>query len=70
MPAQRKPLVLPKIDKELDHLQLFQPMIDTNDTAYYLTATFLSKLLKPLTTNKFCLDDSFDVARKINNIPK
>ena len=25
-------------------------MIDTNDTAHYLIATFLAKLLKPLTT--------------------
>ena len=45
-------------------------MIDTNDTAHYLIATFLAKLLKPLTTKEVFFDDSFDVARKINNIPK
>ena len=27
-------------------------MIDTNDTAHYLIATFLAKLLKPLTTKE------------------
>ena len=45
-------------------------MIDTNDNAHYLTATFLAKLLKPLTINEFCLDYSFNVACKINNIPE
>ena len=63
---------LPKIDKELDHLQPFRPIIGTNDTALYLITTFLAKLLKPLTTKEFFFffDDSLDVARKINNIPK
>ena len=63
---------LPKIDKELDHLQPFRPIIGTNDTALYLITTFLAKLLKPLTTKDFFFffDDSLDVARKINNIPK
>ena len=31
MPTQLKPLILPKIDKELDYLQPFPSMIETND---------------------------------------
>ena len=48
----------------------FKEIIDTNGTAHYLTAKFLAKLLKSLTNNEFSLDDSFDVAQKIDNIPK
>ena len=70
MHAQLEFLILPKIDKELDYLQPFRPMIETNDTVHYSTATLFAKLLKPLTTNEFCLDDSFDVAGNIKSIYK
>ena len=61
---------LPKIHKEFDNLPPFRPIIDTTGTAHYFTAKFLANLLKPLTTNQFTFDDSFDAARQINNIPK
>ena len=69
-PRMLKPLVYIKIHKDFDNLTPFQSIIDTNVTKYYLTTKFLAKLLKPLTTNGFSLDGSFDAARKINNIPK
>ena len=61
---------LPKIHKEFDNLPPFRPIIDTTGTAHYFTAKFLANLLKPLTTNQFTFDDSFDATRKINIIPK
>ena len=61
---------LPKIHKQFDNLPSFWPIIDTTGSAHYLTAKFLANLLKPLTTNQFSFDDSFDAARKIKNIPK
>ena len=61
---------LPKIHKEFDNLPSFRPIIDTTGSAHYLTAKFLANLFKPLTTNHFTFDDSFDTAKKIKNIPK
>ena len=61
---------LPKIHKEFDNLPPFRPIIDTTGTTHSFTAKFLANLIKPLTTNQFTFDDSFDAARKINNIPK
>ena len=61
---------LPKIHKQFDNLPSFRPIIDNTGSAHYLTAKFLANLLKPLTTNQFTFDDSFDAARKIKNIPK
>ena len=48
----------------------FDRIIYTNGSEHYLLAKVLAKLLKTLTTNEISLDDSFDVAEKINNIPK
>ena len=61
---------LPKIYQQFDNLPSFRPIIDTAGSAHYLTAKFLANLLKPLTTNQFTFDDSFDAARKIKSIPK
>ena len=60
----------PKIHKQFDNLPSFLPIIDTTGSAHYLTAKLLANLLKPLTTNQFTFDDSFDAARKIKSIPK
>ena len=61
---------LPKIHKQFDNLPSFTPIIDTTGSTHYLTNKFLAKLLKPLTTNQFTFDDSFDAPKKTNNIPQ
>ena len=61
---------LPKIHKDFDILPPFRPIIDTTGMSHYLTAQFLANLLKPLTENQFTFKDSFDAARKIDQIPK
>ena len=61
---------LPKIHQQFNNLPSFRPIIDTTGSAHYLTAKFLANLFKPLTTNQFTFDDSFDTAKKIKNIPK
>lgn len=62
---------LPKIYKNFNKLvKTLIFIIETNGTAHYLTATFLVSLFKPLTINQFTFDDSFDAARKINNISR
>ena len=64
-----KAIGLPKIHKQFDNLRSFRPIIDTTGSANYLTATFLANILKPLTTNQFTFDDSFDAAKKLKSIP-
>ena len=61
---------LPNIHKQFNNLPSFRPITDTAGSAHYLIANFLANLLKPLTTNQFTFDDSFDAARKIKKIPK
>ena len=61
---------LPKIHKDFDILPPFRPIIDTTGTPHYLTAQFFANLLKSLTENQFTFKDSFDAARKIDQIPK
>ena len=61
---------LPKIHKQFDNLPSFRPIIDTPGSAHYLTAKFLANLPKPLTTNQFTFNGSFDAAKEIKNILK
>ena len=61
---------LPKMHKEFDNLPSFRAMIDTTDSAHYLTAKFLANLLKPLATYQITFDNLFDVARKTKTFLK
>ena len=65
-----KAIGLLKIHKQFDNLPSFRSIINTTGSAHYLTAKFSANLLKPLTTNQFTFDDSFNAAKKIKNIPK
>ena len=62
-------LGLPKIHKNYNHVPLLRLIINASITAHYGIAKYLSKLLHPLTENKFTVKYLFDAANKIQAIP-
>ena len=61
---------LPKTYKKCEVLPPFRPIADTANTPYYDIAKFLANLLNGLTLNDFTVNDSFDDADKVQEIPK
>ena len=61
---------LPKTYKKCEVLPPFRPIVDTANTPYYDIAKFLANLLNGLTLNDFTVNDSFDDANKVQEIPK
>ena len=61
---------LPKTYKKCEGLPPFRPIVDTANTPYYDIAKFLANLLNGLTLNDFTVNDSFDDANKVQEIPK
>ena len=61
---------LPKTYKKCEVLPPFRPIADTANTLYYDIAKFLANLLNGLTLNDFTVNDSFDDANKVQEIPK
>ena len=61
---------LPKTYKKCEVLPPFRPIADTANTPYYDIAKFLANLLNGLTLNDFTVNDSFDDANKVQEIPK
>ena len=61
---------LPKTHKKFEDLPPFRPMVDFTNTPYYGIAKFIANLFNPWTLNDFTVNDSFDAANKIQQIPK
>ena len=61
---------LPKTYKKCEVLPPFRRIADTANTPYYDIAKFLANLLNGLTLNDFTVNDSFDDANKVQEIPK
>ena len=59
---------LPKVNKALDDIQPFHPIINTIDTTHSSVRKYLSDVLYPLTQNQFSIKDSFDAANRISCI--
>ena len=56
--------------KEFDRIPKSRPIVDTTGTAHYGIGKFLSTLLNPLTQNEYAVNDSFDAAQRIQQIPQ
>ena len=61
---------LPKVHKWFDRVPSFRPIIDTIGSTYYSIGKYITKLLNPLTQNKYSPKDTFDAAERIKTIPK
>ena len=53
-----------------ERVSSFRPIIDTIISTRYNVEKYITKLLIPLTQNKYSLEDTFDAAERIKKIPK
>ena len=61
---------LPKIHKDYQDIQPFQPIVDTTSTSLYDIGKYLSSLLNPVAINNYqSIEDSFEAAKRITAIP-
>ena len=58
-----------KVHKEFTRIPPLRPIIDTIGSTHYGIGKYISKLLHPLTLNRYHLKDSFEAAERIKNIP-
>ena len=58
-----------KVHKEYTRIPPLRPIVDTIGSTHYGVGKYISRLLHPLTLNKYHLKDSFDAAEKIKAIP-
>ena len=57
---------LGKIHKDLDDkIFTFCPILSTISAPTYTLAKFFNKLVKPITTNKYTIEDSFSFANEV-----
>ena len=61
---------LPKVHMSFERVSSFRPIIDTIISTRYNVEKYITKLLIPLTQNKYSLEDTFDAAERIKKIPK
>ena len=61
---------LPNVLKSFERIPSFRPIIDTIGSTHYNLWKYITKLLNPLTQNKYSLKDTFDAAELIKKIPK
>ena len=61
---------LPKVHMSFERVSSFRPIIDTIISKRYNVGNYITKLLIPLTQNKYSLEDTFDAAERIKKIPK
>ena len=58
-----------KVHKEFTRIPPLRPIIDTIGSTHYGIGKYISKLLHPLTLNRYHLKDSFEAAERIKSIP-